>query len=278
MQKETFKTIFIILISGVSLLVTTPAHGQANVYWDSLNYPDDFSPSTVAIAPGGNVTFWDVDTDMQNLSLTFANGSNFIIPYNSGLQLTFPATGVYSYKDQYDSSGTVTVIPPPTVTITSPTNNAVFPAPATFTVQATASASAGDSVNDVQFFLDDGSGPNSIADVFTPPYTNSVTNLAAGVYTLSAVATDAYGLTSTNAITATVTGSATISLGSPRFVAGQFLFDVTGLTAGETNIVQASTDLISWTPTATNIASTTSITVTNTAAAALQYFRILQLP
>lgn len=281
MEKESFtKLLLTTVISAALLLYAAPARSQANVYWDSLNTPDDFTPSTVAIGPGGSVTFWDNDSGGLDLQLTFANGGgSFMVPYNSGLQITFPQqTGVYNYMDQYGSSGSVIVTLPPTVTITSPTNNTVFSAPATFTVQATASASAGDSINDVQFFVDNGSGPNSIADVFSPPYTTGITNLAAGAYTLTAIATDVYGLTGTNAITLTVTGGAPVALNSPRLTAGQFLFDVTGLTAGKTNVVLVSTDLASWIPVQTNIASSASFTVTNSTVPAHQFYRVLQLP
>ena len=278
MKKGSIIKLLLAIISGALLLHAAPAHSQANVYWDSLNTPDDFSPATVGIAPGGNVSFWDIESGGLDLSLIFAHGSNFTVQYNTGMQITFQQSGVYRYTDQYASSGNVVVVPPPTVTVTSPTNNAAFPAPATFTVQATASASAGDSINDVQFFLDNGSGANSIADVFSPPYTTGVTNLAAGAYTLTAIATDVYGLTGTNAITFTVTGGAPVALNSPRLATGQFLFDMTGLTAGKTNVVLVSTDLASWIPVQTNIASSASFTVTNSTAAGRQFYRIVQLP
>src|SRR5207247_4827757 len=73
----------------------------------------------------------------------------------------------------------------PSVTIISPTNGAVLIAPATFTVQATASDSDG-SVAQVQFF----NGTTSLGIDTSSPYSASVNNLAAGAYTLSAVATD----------------------------------------------------------------------------------------
>ena len=97
---------------------------------------------------------------------------------------------------------------------------------------------------------------------------------------LSALASDSYGFTATNAITVTVSQGAAISLGSPRIAAGHFLFDVTGLTDGKTNIVQVSTNLASssWSPIQTNVASGTAVTVTNAGLVPRQFFRVVQQP
>src|SRR5713101_6099741 len=76
---------------------------------------------------------------------------------------------------------------PPTIMLTSPTNGVVINAPANFTLTATASDSD-DSINQVQFFK----GAISVGIVHTniSPYSVSVSNLAAGPYVFSAVATD----------------------------------------------------------------------------------------
>jgi hypothetical protein len=95
---------------------------------------------------------------------------------------------------------------------------------------------------------------------------------------LTAVATDAYGLTATDVITIVVAAGPTVNLDSPRMSGGNFLFDVTGLTAGQTNIVLVSTDLASWVPVQTNVASSATLTVTNAAATASAFYQIVQLP
>ena len=95
--------------------------------------------------------------------------------------------------------GSVLVQGPPTVTITNPVNDAVFNAPATFAVDASASDPDG-SVSQVQFFLDSTSlGTDSVS-----PYSVNVNNLAAGTYRLSAVATDNQSVRATNSITVIV--------------------------------------------------------------------------
>ena len=239
-----------------------------------------FEPPSVVIGPGEKVVFQNADTYGCPVTITFDAGLQFTLQDGHRASVTFPSqTGVYNYKDDdlWGDSGTVIVAVPPTISITSPANNAVFPASATITFQATVSATSADSLSDVQFLLGTSDGTNVIADFSSPPY-SVVTNLAAGVYTLIAVATDAYGLTSSDTITITVTAGPVISLGSPRFVSGKFLFDVNGLTVGATNLVQVSTNLASWAPVRTNIASSTAITVTNAAALGRGFFRIVQQP
>src|SRR5688572_21197655 len=118
----------------------------------------------------------------------------------------FSTAGTFNYRctviDHIGMSGSVTVqIPntPPSVTITNPVNDAVFIEPATFTVDASASDPGG-SVSHVQFFLDS----TSLGTDTVSPYSANVANLAAGTYTLSAVATDNQSARATNSITVIV--------------------------------------------------------------------------
>jgi hypothetical protein len=129
---------------------------------------------------------------------------------------------------------------------------------------------------DVEFFVD----TNSIGDVFTAPYTSTVTNLPAGTYTLTAIVTDYNYDQATNAITITVSAAPAIVLSAPRFAGNQFLFDVAGLTVGKTNVVQYCTNLSagSWTATATNVATSGSRTVTNAPGGAACFYRVFQSP
>ena len=83
---------------------------------------------------------------------------------------------------------------PPTATITSPVNGAIFTAPASVTINATASDSDG-TVTKVDFYQNG----NLLGTDTTSPYSFSWTNVAAGSYTLTAVATDNLGATGTSA-------------------------------------------------------------------------------
>ena len=89
---------------------------------------------------------------------------------------------------------------PPTVTLTSPSNGGTYVAPATIPLAAAASDIDG-TIAQVNFLA----GTSLIATDTAPPYTTSWTGVPAGSYTLTAVATDNAGASTTsNAITITV--------------------------------------------------------------------------
>ena len=68
------------------------------------------------------------------------------------------------------------------------------------------------------------------------------------------------------------------TLANPRRVAGQFVFDVNGLTAGKTNWLQASTNLTSWVAIKTNVAASATMTFTNALTPPRRFFRVAELP
>jgi len=68
-----------------------------------------------------------------------------------------------------------------------------------------------------------------------------------------------------------------IVLQSPRLESGQFLFDINGLTPGLTNVVQMSTNLVQWSAISTNIADSSSMTITNTLSSGMRSFRVVEL-
>lgn len=100
--------------------------------------------------------------------------------------------------------------PAPTVSITSPTNNANFtPPPATINIQATA-ADANGTVTQVSFY----NGSTLLGTDTSSPYTWSWTNVAAGTYAITARATDNGGATTTSApVNVSVTSPSTAPIG-----------------------------------------------------------------
>jgi phosphatidylserine/phosphatidylglycerophosphate/cardiolipin synthase-like enzyme len=91
---------------------------------------------------------------------------------------------------------------PPSVSITSPAAGASFTAPATITVTANATDSDG-TIAKVDFFA----GNSLIGTDTTSPFSVSWTNVPAGSYSLTAVATDSGNATTTSsAVSITVTG------------------------------------------------------------------------
>ena len=77
---------------------------------------------------------------------------------------------------------------PPTVSITSPANNAKYTAPASVTITATATANAG-TISKVEFY----NGGTLLGTTTTSPYSYTWTSVAAGNYTLIAQAYDSAG-------------------------------------------------------------------------------------
>jgi glucose/arabinose dehydrogenase len=94
---------------------------------------------------------------------------------------------------------------PPAVQIATPTNSEAFTSPANVTITAEASDADG-SVTNVQFF----NGAVSLGSVSTPPF-RVTTTLFAGTYTLSAVASDNLGATSTSSNVVITVGSTAIA-------------------------------------------------------------------
>ncbi|HEY2854545.1 MAG TPA: Ig-like domain-containing protein, partial [Gemmatimonadaceae bacterium] len=82
---------------------------------------------------------------------------------------------------------------PPTVSLTSPANGAIFTAPATLTLTA-ATGDADGTVARVDFYA----GVSLLGTATAAPYSIAVSGLAAGTYSLTAVATDNAGASTTS--------------------------------------------------------------------------------
>jgi hypothetical protein len=94
--------------------------------------------------------------------------------------------------------------PPPQVTLTAPTGIETYPAPASITLNATASDLDGGTISSVSFY----NGTALIGTDNTAPFSYTWTNVAAGTYTVSAKAADNGGATSnSNSVTVAVNGA-----------------------------------------------------------------------
>ncbi|MBX9852226.1 MAG: cellulase family glycosylhydrolase [Cytophagaceae bacterium] len=92
---------------------------------------------------------------------------------------------------------------PPAVSITSPSNNTSFIAPATINITANASDADG-TVSKVEFF----NGATKLGEDLTAPYSFSWTNVPAGSYSLTAKATDnAAAVTTSSAVSVQVSAT-----------------------------------------------------------------------
>jgi plastocyanin len=153
------------------------------VQWSwSLNEVAPHSTTSTSVP-----SLWDstVATEPFTFSHTFTSAGSF--PYWCTVHTT-------SMKGSVTVNAAVNA--PPTVSITAPANNATLIAPWTGMINARA-ADTDDSVSSVQFFA----GAASLGTLLNPPLNMSlgVTNLAAGTYTLTAVATDSRGASTTSA-------------------------------------------------------------------------------
>lgn len=156
------------------------------------------------------------DTDGTIARVEFYNGTTLLnSDTTSAYSFTWSsvAAGTYSLRAvAYDNSGasatsttsTVTVAganQPPTVTLTSPTNGSIFTAPATVTLSANASDTDG-TISKVEFY----NGTTLLNTDTASPYTFAWSNVAAGIYTVKAIAYD-----NSNASTSSATSTITIN-------------------------------------------------------------------
>ncbi len=185
-------------------------------------------PPTVAItAPANNAVFTAPATIAITASATAASGNTIVnVDFYSGSTLlgtrtagpytfswTSVAAGTYSLTAKAaDNKGSVTtsktvivtVVAPPTVSITAPANNMVFSAPATIAITASATrGSNGSAIAKVDFY----NGSTLLGTKTTSPYTFSWANVAAGTYSLNAKATDKNGLVGTSSAVAIQVGA-----------------------------------------------------------------------
>ncbi|MEO6035718.1 MAG: Ig-like domain-containing protein [Verrucomicrobiota bacterium] len=156
------------------------------------------------------------------------------------------SAGGFAYQRSTEGS----VFPTPIVSITHPIGGAVFSAPANLTLRSTAEVSTG-TVTNVSFFGNGATlGSGQIA-----PYSITASNLPAGDYALTAVAT-ANGISATSSVVSVriISPIATI-LSSPQIANGQFSFYYS-TDPGLTYLIQNSSNLVNWTPIFTNTATT----------------------
>ena len=274
------RTLHIPILVLVTWLLTLAPRGLAATHFIFVD-ESGFSSISLPINAGDTVTWINNDeffshTTTSDLSILDPDYWNaFLIDYLDSFSKTFNRSGTFTYHDALDiGTGIITVSganEPPTVAITEPAANTVFNAPASFTVSAQANDT--DGILAVEFLIDE----VSVAVDLEEPYAAAVTGLAAGRYMLAAVATDVLGAQSTNSLSIQVV-AATITLENPRMSAGFFLFEGAGLTPGKSNVLEISTDLVTWQPLHTNLASSSTVTFSSPATPGRGFFRLSQLP
>ena len=205
-------------------------------------------PSVTLTTPAANQSFTAPANVILLAKATDADGSIAKIEFYQGAALIGTATsapygaawsnvaaGTYTLtaKATDDLGGTATSPPvtitvvsnqPPTISLTSPTNNASFPASANITLTATASDTDG-AIAKVEFY----NGATLIGSATSAPYSFLWNKVASGNYTITANATDNLGVISASApINITISGGGTAvyylhtdHLGTPRLVTNE---------------------------------------------------------
>jgi regulation of enolase protein 1 (concanavalin A-like superfamily) len=194
------------------------------------------TPPTVSLSsPAANATFTAPATVSIGANASDPDDGVALVEfYANGNLLGTDATSPYSYSWTNVASGTYSLTAvardnrgaiatssarsitvngggstntPPTVSLTAPAAGSTFTAPATITVSATAADSNG-TVARVDFY----SGSTLIGTDTTSPYSISWTNVSAGTFSLTAVARDNAGATTTSAARSiTVNGATSIA-------------------------------------------------------------------
>ena len=174
--------------NGTTANYSTLSYTNWNTWADGVN---PGPPSTVGVNAVLHLITDDIYIDITFTSWTSSLGG-----------------GGFAYQRSTPASGNV----PPSVTITNPLDNASFSSPATVNIQAAANDADG-SVTNVEFF----DGAVSLGSDPTSPYSVSA-SLAPGPHTLTAVASDNLGATTTSApvhVTVAANLAPTVSITNP---------------------------------------------------------------
>ena len=268
------------------LLGFTPAVASAG--GTNVNIVDfAFTPANVVIHPKDVVTWtWVGNIAHSSTSVDTNLWNSGVLTHGSTFSHTFNSSGSFPYFCQVhplSMKGSVTVQAPaqtnapPSCAISTPPDGAVFAAPWTGTITAASSDTDG-SVAKLDFFA----GQTLLGTITSPAANGSLTvsNLAAGSYALTVVATDNGGASATSTtVNITVAVPAPITLTSLiRSSTSSFQFSYSA-TAGLKYQVEGSTDLIHWSALATNTASSSSETFTDTSAnGSAGFYRVVLAP
>lgn len=242
-----------------------------------------FTPATINIAVNDRVIWTWAGNNHSTTSDTNGLWDSLVNNSPHSFTNTFTSAGTFPYHCTIHGSlgmkGTILVASPnvpPTVSITNPVPGTVFAAPANVTIQAPASDTDG-TVTNVQFLV----GSTVLSNAATAPFSAVTNNLAAGSYTLSAIASDNNGATATNQVTISVVTPVSVLLSAPQGLPpANFHFSYTA-NVGLRYIVQRSTNLLSpnWTTLVTNTAGSGSINFTDlNASFNPEFYRVGRLP
>jgi uncharacterized protein (DUF2141 family) len=250
--------------------ITSPAGGALFVAPANVNITANASVSSGMVT---NVQFFT-----NGISFNSVQSAPFNIAANNLSAGAYALTAVATAAGISATSAVVniTVDAPPTVSITNLLNNATFSAPANITIRASSSDSDG-TVTNVQFLV----GANVLTNVSTAPFSGTTNNLAAGNYTLSAIASDNNGVKNTNSISIKIVTPVIVTLGNPVLSSStnfQFSYPAN---VGLSYVIQRSSSLApaNWIPLVTNVAASNPVVFLDAHATnSPNYYRVGRLP
>jgi hypothetical protein len=250
--------------------ITSPTSGALFVAPANVNITANASVSSGTVT---NVQFFT-----NGISFNSVQSAPFNVTANNLAAGAYVLTAVATVAGISATSAVVniTVDAPPTVNITNLLNNATFSAPANVTIRASVSDSDG-SVTNVQFLV----GANVLTNVGTAPFSGTTNNLAAGNYTLSAIASDNNGVKNTNSISIKVVTPVVVTLGNPVLSSStnfQFSYPAN---IGLSYVVQRSSSIApaNWIPLVTNVAASNPVVFVDAHATnSPNYYRVGRLP
>jgi hypothetical protein len=243
----------------------------------------NLSPATIP-SPSSFVPFTTIRLqaagDLQTYLLN-GNGSGgpitFVVYLTNAdvyLTVTFTSWGRFSTGGfGYNRSTPSAVTPPtPTVSITNPSPNTVFAAPANVALSASASVSSG-TVTNVSFF----NGGSLLGSAQASPFNFTANGLGAGGYSLTAVATAA-GVSATSAVVnmSVVTPVNTV-LSARSATNSQFVFSY-NVNPGLRYVVESSPDFFHWAALVTNVPASSPEFFTNPLSGSDSFFRVGRIP
>ncbi|MDB6053720.1 MAG: Chitinase [Verrucomicrobiales bacterium] len=250
-----------------TIAITNPASGAI------FAAPASVTIGASASVNGGTVT--NVTFQTNGVSVGSATVAPFSITLNNLRVSSYALTAVATAGGVSATSAVVniSVVPPPSVTITNPVGDTVFAAPASVHIGASASVVMG-SVTNVTFFQ----GAVLLGSIKSSPFTITASNLVAGAYSLTAVATAAGLSTTSSVVNISVVSPVAVTNSLPKIVNNQFIFGYNA-DIGLSYVIQNATDITNWVSIATNVATGSPVMVTNAInPSGAAFYRVGRLP
>ena len=263
----TRSTPAVVVVPTPTISITNPVSGAIFVAPANVRIGADAEVSSGTV---GNVQFLTNGVPLGSVTTSpFIFSASNLGAGAYALQAVATAAGISATSSVVN----ITVVAVPTVSLTNPVAGAVLAAPADLKLGASAASSSGP-VTNLQFFAN---ATTLLKSVSTAPFTTIASNLAAGSYTLTAVAT-AKGISATSSpVNVSVVTPLTVNLSAAKITAGKIAFSYSA-NPGLAYVVQSSSNLVTWVTVGTNTAAVNPVPFSSPATNGSLFYRIGRLP